>query len=82
MAGVLETERRTFERLRADLVRTDHGKFVIIRGEEVCGVFSTEDEGLADAYRRFGPRASFYLRRIETDEEEVPIHFGIFSAAP
>lgn len=82
MSDPLVTERRTYERMRSELIRTDHGKYVLLRGAEVCGIFATEEEGLSTAYRRFGPRAPFYLCRIETVQEEVPGHLGIFSAAP
>ena len=78
--NVLELERRTYEALRAELLAKAHGKHVLIKGIEVIGLFESEDEGLATAYRQFGPRASFYLHRIETVEEEELVHLGILSA--
>lgn len=48
----LGTFRRELPRLLAD--PTNRGKYALVRGEQVAGVFPTFDDGLAAGYDRFG----------------------------
>ena len=79
MTSVLETERRTFEQARADLLRTDHGKYVLVRGTRVLGIHETEADALRAGYRALGDAAPFLVRRVEGVEEEVPATLGVLA---
>ena len=76
MASVFRTERETFRRNRAELLRLHHGEWVLIKGREVHGVFETEEEALRAGYGTLGGDAPFLVRRIERPGEEVTHTLG------
>ena len=67
-AGVLEQEVRTWLAHRDELVRQAPGKFVVIKGTTIFGIFDDETEAYAQAYRHLG-RVPFLLRPIQEEEE-------------
>ena len=68
----LETEYQTFLRELPTLLRNE-GKFVLIRGREVCDTFDTFEAGLKAGYERFGFRGGFMVKEIRAEEEIVDI---------
>jgi hypothetical protein len=48
-------ENAAYEKARERLLRDHRGKFALIHGDEVVGVFATEYEAMSEGYRRFGP---------------------------
>lgn len=50
--GVSE-EQRTFEALQADLVRTDPGRFAVVCGQKLLGVYESIDDALLASSRAF-----------------------------
>jgi hypothetical protein len=55
MVGMaLETEMATYERLKPELLTDPDkvGKFVLIKGEELLGLFPTRSEALTRGYER------------------------------
>ena len=48
----LENELATYERLKPSLLAQDEGKFAVISGEELLGVYSTYDDALAIGYEK------------------------------
>ncbi|MES1157815.1 MAG: hypothetical protein ABUL67_01825 [Haliangium ochraceum] len=46
MSGV-SAEQRVFESLRPDLVRSDPGRFAVVCGDRLLGVYESVDEALA-----------------------------------
>jgi len=70
---MLEKERKFYDRKRAELVSQHLGQFVLIKEEELIGVYNKIEEALAEGARRFGLQ-SFLVRQIsETSEEEINI---------
>ena len=67
-AGVLEQETRTWLAHRDELVKTAPGKFVVIKGDRIFGVFGDKAEAYEQAYRQLG-RGPFLLRPIQEEEE-------------
>jgi hypothetical protein len=59
----LEAERRFFRQRRAELLRHHEGKFALVHGEELVGVFSTFDDAYAHGIARFG-RQLFLVEQI------------------
>lgn len=45
----------------------DAGKFVVIQGTVLLGVFSTYDDALAEAYKAYG-ETPFLIKQIQVDE--------------
>ncbi|MBA4181477.1 MAG: hypothetical protein C0506_12880 [Anaerolinea sp.] len=66
----LETESQHFEAIRADLVRTHAGQFVLIKADSVDGVFTTFAEAFEAGVRRHGLEP-FMVRQITA--EDAPI---------
>jgi len=80
MAQVLETELRTYEAKRAELLAAGRGRFVLIHGASVHGLFDSESAGVSEGYRLFGPDEAFFVRRVETKEEEATTgYLGLLS---
>lgn len=68
----LDKELKFFETKKGDLVRVHPGKFVLIKGHELLGVFDTADAAVSEGARRFGAD-SFLVRQINASEENVYI---------
>lgn len=48
------------------------GKIVVVKGEELIGVFDDQDSALAEGARRFG-LSSFLVRPVQAQQEEIHI---------
>ncbi len=68
---MLDTEYRTFEDLRAELLRKFPDQFVLIVGEELVGAYASHDEAYAEGIERFG-RRDMLIKRVTAAEEEEP----------
>ncbi len=54
MATVLDTELATYAAHRDELLREAEGKYVLIHGHEIAGVYDDEMEAIAEGHRKFG----------------------------
>jgi hypothetical protein len=70
-------ERRTYEAIRDDLLKKAPGRWVLIKGTGVRGIFDTEDEGVSEGVRLLGPDEPFFVQRIETADEEMGVFTGV-----
>lgn len=61
-------EETVYRRERERLIRDHLGKFVLIHGDELVGVFETFDEAIAEGGRRFG-WVPMMIRDIVADDE-------------
>lgn len=46
MPAPLERERKTFEEKKQELLANSAGKYVVIHGEDVAGIWDTQDDAL------------------------------------
>lgn len=53
MPAPLERERKTYEEKKPELLATSAGKYVVIHGDQVAGVWDTQDDALRAGYDRF-----------------------------
>ena len=53
-ANLLTTELATYAQQRARLLGTARGKWVLIHDQEVYATFDTQDDAVAEGYRRYG----------------------------
>lgn len=53
MSEPLAKELATFERLKTELLK-DAGKFAVVHGDELAGVFDTYADALKAGYEKFG----------------------------
>ncbi len=72
MATVLDTELTTFQLNRDRLLATDEGKFVLVHGDEVVGVYESKMDAISQGYLKFG-NAPFLVKQIL--KVEIPQNF-------
>jgi hypothetical protein len=76
MSHVLDREYETYEKYRARLVAEHDGEYVVIKGEEVIGVWPTVHEALVEAGRRF-PFQPVMVDRISAVDEVVTMSANV-----
>jgi hypothetical protein len=63
----LETEIALYNELLPELLKSSAGKFVVIKGNELLGVFDDDDEAYGAGLERFGV-TSFLLQPVRAVE--------------
>lgn len=64
----LETELSYFTKIKEDLLKNHPGKFALIKGEELVGVFDTPANAYDEGVKKFG-REPFMVKRVSETEE-------------
>ena len=64
--GPLAEELRTFYTHKAELLQTAKGKYALIKGSDVIGLFDHKDEALNEGYRLFRLKG-FMVHRVQKD---------------
>lgn len=80
----LETEARRFEAVRAALVQTHEGQFVLIKGDTVDGVFTTFAEAFEAGVHRHG-LSQFMVRQITPEDTPIllpALNAGLLFSTP
>jgi hypothetical protein len=79
MMSLLATELQTYQQHREQLLGTAEGKFVLIHGEQIVGVYVSQMDAIADGYRRFGnvPFLVKQIVKIETTQHFVSNLLGV-----
>ena len=72
---MLDAELRTYEAQLARLLGQDRGKYVLIKGDRVVDVFSSNEDALKQGYEMFEAEP-FFVRQIV--EVQVPQNFTSF----
>ena len=72
MPALLEKELATYEKNRDQLLAAAEGKYALICGEQVSGIFETEMDAVSEGYNRFG-NVAFLVKQIL--QVEVPLSF-------
>jgi hypothetical protein len=78
----LEQERTFFADHRADWEKLHPGKFVLVHGQALIGVFDSDETAVSEGIRLFGLNP-FLVRNVLEKEEEVRIPalmFGLINA--
>jgi hypothetical protein len=71
-----DSERATYERLEADLLRTAEGKFVVIVGDELVGPLETDEDAERAGYARFG-LGPLFIKQVLAEEPMATVTRGI-----
>jgi hypothetical protein len=66
----LEPERDTFNSRFQELNAHNHGRFVLIQGTEISGIFDTYKDAIEAGYERFGLN-SFLVKKIAPENEQI-----------
>lgn len=74
--GVLEQELEFFDRQRLNLLARAPGKYALVKGDELIGVFDSELEAVRAGYRQLG-NVPFLVKHIV--EADVPLVFTTFN---
>jgi hypothetical protein len=67
----LKTEMETYERHKQELLSDHRGKFALIRGPEIAGIWDTYEDALEAGYGQFGLEP-FMVKQIQESE---PLRF-------
>ncbi|MBI4323666.1 MAG: hypothetical protein HY674_00205 [Chloroflexi bacterium] len=81
---VLAQELEFFAENKADWMKIHPGKFVLVKGRELLGVFDTAESALTEGARQFGAE-SFLVRQVIAGEENIYIPalaLGLLYASP
>ncbi|MBI5794383.1 hypothetical protein HZA87_04890 [Candidatus Uhrbacteria bacterium] len=73
--SILSQELTTYQSEKARLLAESNGKFVLVKGTDIIGVYVSQDDALQEGYRRFG-NTEFLVKQITALEE-----FSNFSRA-
>lgn len=65
----LAAELETYERHLADLLAEGQGKYVLIHGVELCGVWDTYEDALKVGYEKCGLTTPFLVKQISGLEQ-------------
>ncbi len=76
---VLETELKTYERHRDELLGQAEGKFALIHEDQVIGVYHAKPDAISQGYERFGsvPFLVKQILKVETPQDFVSNHLGV-----
>jgi hypothetical protein len=80
----LEQELKFFAENKTKLTKAHFGKFVLVKGSELIGVFDNAETALAEGAKRFGTE-SFLVRQLNPDEKDIYIPalaLGLLHAHP
>jgi hypothetical protein len=72
MAGMLQTELKTYEQHRDQLLGTAEGKFVLIQNDQILGVYDSKMDAIAQGYQQCG-NVPFLVKQIV--KVEMPQNF-------
>jgi hypothetical protein len=71
-----DRERATWGQLKADLLKTAKGKFVVIVGEEWEGPLETDEDAERAGYARFG-LGPLYIKQVLAEEPVAMVTRGV-----
>jgi len=72
MTQILDVEIKTYEQQRDKLLGTSEGKFVLIRGNQVVGIYDSKMDAISAGYQQFG-NVPFLVKQIV--KIEMPQNF-------
>lgn len=68
MSSLLETELKTYGAKKQELLRQNVGKYVLIKGTAVIGIFESEKDAVRAGIDKFG-NVPFLVKKIEEIEQ-------------
>ena len=68
----LDSELKTYEANRDNLLQRYEGKYVLIKGDRILGVYDTKLDAVAVGHQQAGPEP-FLVKRVEQIEKPVRI---------
>ena len=75
-AAELESELQYFEAHRAELVESARGKYALIKGDQLGGIYVDRNEAIRAGYEQFGNEPFLVKEILEVD---IPLNFTSFN---
>ena len=72
MATLLDAELQTYEKNRESLLGSAEGKFVLIKGDQIVGVYESKMDAINQGYRQLG-HVPFLVKQVL--KVEIPLTF-------
>lgn len=63
MSDVLRTEQETYERNRISLLEKAEGRFVLVKGDQIAGIYHCKRDAVEQGYQKFG-NVPFLVKQI------------------
>ena len=76
MPTALDQELSFYEAHKGRLLREAEGKFVLVHGEEILGIFESEEEAISQGYQELG-NVPFLVKQIVPVEEPLVFHSSL-----
>lgn len=73
MGTALQKEIETFKAKKNEVLAQAEGKFVLIKGEKVIGLFESQGDALQEGYKQFG-KGPFLVKQVLA--LDVPLRFA------
>jgi hypothetical protein len=73
---ILDREWQTYQANRPALLEKDAGRYVLIHGDQIVGVWDTKDQALEEGYRRF-VLEPFMVHHIVAEEKPIFVPRGL-----
>ena len=70
--GPLAEELKTYLAHRDELLQTAKGKYALVKGSEIAGLYDRQDEAFSEAYRRFR-LSGFMIKQVQEHDEVVAL---------
>jgi len=68
--SVLERELETYEAHKAEMLQNSPGKYALIKGSEIVGLYERREDAFKEAYKRFRLDA-FMVQRVQQEFDTV-----------
>jgi hypothetical protein len=78
MKTPLDRELAAYEQHRGELLAAAEGKYVLIHGDEVAGVYESQADAIAEGYRQFG-NVPFLVKEVARIEVPQRIISGLLT---
>ena len=72
----LEAELQYFERHRAEFLESSAGKFALVKGNQLIGIFESEAEAVRHGYQTLG-NVPFLVKQVT--EVDIPLNFTSYN---
>jgi hypothetical protein len=83
-ADLLRDELEYFEQIKAELLKHHMGKFALVKGRELVGTYTKNEEAYEEGVKRFG-NVPMLIKLVATEEpvEQIPaLMHGLLNAHP
>ena len=78
--NVLSKETEIYNKNKASLLKTDSGKFVLIKGNDIIGIYDTKNDAIKMGIEKFD-NSPFLVKKITEKEEVINFTYNMIRPA-